>query len=96
MEPIHQAAYDGDVAAIDRLVAEDGERVNAQYQVDLGIARHNIRECTPLMLAAYQGHDAVVARLLAQGADMGLQSGTGSFATHGLATANSHLPWLCC
>ena len=26
MEPIHQAAYDGNVAAIDRLVAEDGRR----------------------------------------------------------------------
>ena len=29
MEPIHRAAYDGDVATIDRLVAEDGERLNA-------------------------------------------------------------------
>ena len=29
MEPIHQAAWDGDVAAIDRLVMEDGGRLNA-------------------------------------------------------------------
>ena len=29
MEPIHEAAWDGDMAAIDRLVAEDGERLNA-------------------------------------------------------------------
>ena len=34
MEPIHQAALDGDVAAMDRLVAEDGRRLNAQVQGD--------------------------------------------------------------
>ena len=36
MGPIHRAAWDGDVAAIYRLVAEDGQRLNAQNQVDLG------------------------------------------------------------
>ena len=75
MEPIHQAAWDGDVAAIDRLVAEDGERLNApNQQEDLGIEGLNFRECAPLMLAAYRGQDAAVARLLALGADVGLQS----------------------
>jgi hypothetical protein len=32
MEPIHDAAVYGDVAGIDRLVAEDGRRLNAQIQ----------------------------------------------------------------
>ena len=36
----------------------------------------------PLMLAAHRGQDAVVARLLALGADVGLQSVRGSSATH--------------
>ena len=82
MEPIHQAAWDGDVAAIDGLVEEDDKRLNARNLVELGIRGRDFRECTPLMLAAYRGQDAVVARLLALGADTGLQSGRGSFATH--------------
>ena len=88
MEAIHQAAWDGDVAAIDRLVAEDGERLNARNQVDLGIPGCDSRECTPLMVAACRGHDAAVVGLLALGADMGLQSARGSFATHWACFSN--------
>ena len=62
------------MAAIDRLVAEDGERLNAQTAVDLRIGDDDFGACTPLMLAAHQGQDAVVAWLLALGADVGLQS----------------------
>ena len=82
--PIHQAAWDGDVAAIDRLVAEDGERLNALIQGDLRIGALHFRGCTPLMVAAYRGQYAAVARLLASGADVGLQSRGGSIATHSL------------
>ena len=82
MEPIHQAAWDGDVAAIDGLVEEDDKRLNARNLVELGIRGRDFRECTPLMLAAYRGQDAVVARLLALGAEVGLQSVLGSLATH--------------
>lgn len=32
MEPIHQAAYDGDAEVVERLVAQDGGRLNAQIQ----------------------------------------------------------------
>ena len=58
------------------------KRLNAWNQVDLGIALSNFRGCTPLMVAAYRGRSAAVARLLALGADIGLQSVHGSFATH--------------
>lgn len=32
LEPIHQAALDGDVSALNGLVQEDGTRLNAQVQ----------------------------------------------------------------
>lgn len=35
MEPIHQAAVDGDLAAINRLVEEDGRRLSAQVREDV-------------------------------------------------------------
>ena len=82
MEPIHRAAWRVYVAAIDQLVAEDEERPNAQIQVDFRIGGTNFRACTPLMLAAHRGKDAVVGRLLALGADAGLQSVFGWFTTH--------------
>ena len=82
MEPIHKAAWDGDVAAIDRLVAEDGGRLNAEIQVVFRIGGIHFQACIPLMLGAYRSKDAVVARLLALGAEVGLQSVLGSLATH--------------
>jgi ankyrin repeat protein len=85
MEPIHQAAYDGDVAAIDRLVAEDGRRLNAQM-----LNRELWRDCPPLMLAAYKGHDAAVARLLALGADVGLTDARGDTAAHCACRGGDH------
>ena len=59
------------MAAIDRLVAQDGERLNARNQVDI----HDDA-------LAYRGQDAVVARVLALGADVGLKSDFGWLATH--------------
>ena len=83
MEPIHEAALDGDVAAIDRLVAEDGRRLNAQIQGDFAwLGGRRVAGCTPLMLAAWWGHDAAVARLLALGADVGLKDAKGETAAH--------------
>jgi hypothetical protein len=85
MEPIHRAAYDGDVAAIDRLVAEDGERLNAQIEADDEQEDGEfVAGCSPLMLAAWKGHDAAVARLLALGADTGLQDSEGQRGALGL------------
>ena len=94
MEPIHQAAWDGDVAAIDRLVAEDGERLNVQIEGnDEEVDDCLVSGCSPLMLAAWKGNDAAVARLVALGADAGLQSVRGSFATH-WACSGGHSPSL--
>ena len=84
MEPIHQAAWDGGVAAIDRLVAEDGRRLNAQIQGKVEVDFLCIEGCTPLMLAAFRGRDAAVARLLALGADTGLQDSEGQRGALGL------------
>ena len=70
MEPIHRAALDGDVAAIDRLVAEDGRRFDAQIQGGQTVGFGRVMGCPPLMLAAYKGHDTAVARLLALAADL--------------------------
>ena len=74
MEPIHRAAWDGDVATIDRLVAEDGRRLNAQIEDYVNVdGRWLFVGTTALMLAALRGHDAAVARLLALGANVGLK-----------------------
>lgn len=69
------------MAAIDRLVAEDGGRLNAKIQGKTIIGGLTFTGCTPLMLAAYRGHDAAVARLLALGADSGTMDENGNFAT---------------
>jgi hypothetical protein len=74
LEPIHCAAYDGALGEINRLVEEDGQRLNALIQGDSIIVGGDSAEgCTPLMLATWQGHDLVVGRLLALGADVGLR-----------------------
>lgn len=70
LEPIHQAALDGDVSALNGLVQEDGTRLNAQVQGQACVDGWSAQGCTPLILAAYRGRDAVVARLLALGADV--------------------------
>ena len=84
MEPIHQAAYDGDEATIDRLVAEDGRRLNAQIQGEhVEVYYQPVTGCAPLMFAAWKGHDTAVARLLVLGADVRLKDSTyGYTATH--------------
>lgn len=85
LEPIHRAAYDEDLATIDQLLQEDGGRLNAQ----VGPPRcFYAKSCTPLMLASWRGHDAVVARLLALGADLTVHDALNNQATHWACRSN--------
>ncbi|NIQ41119.1 MAG: hypothetical protein GTN85_03450, partial [Pseudomonas stutzeri] len=58
-DPLHDAAGDGDVAAVKRLLAL-GHAINARDE----------NEATPLHWAAYGGHAEVVRLLIARGADV--------------------------
>ena len=81
MGPILEAAFYGNVAAIDRFVQEDRRRLNAQIQGYHGLVNGLFVEgCSPLMLAAWNGYDAAVAQLLALGADVRLEDSTGRSA----------------
>jgi ankyrin repeat protein len=81
MEPIHIAAALGNLAEVNRLVEEDGQRLNAQAQGYDG-ERAVLNGTTSLMWAACEGHSTVVERLLALGADVGLRNEMGHTAAH--------------
>ena len=70
---IHAAAAGGDLAEVNRLLEEDGQRLSA-----LGGDEH----ITSLVAAAIGGHDAVVVRLIELGRDVNLQSHSGMSAAY--------------
>lgn len=72
---IHDLVERGDLEAIQRLLAEDPQQLAAQLEDGR----------TPLHVAAYGGHDQVVAFLLAEGADVNAQTTNGSTPLHGAA-----------
>jgi len=79
MDPIHQAAYDGNAAKVARLVQKDGQRLNAGTRGCFCLSGFKV---TPLMYGACMGHDAVVERLLSLGADVDRRDRNGSSAAH--------------
>lgn len=60
----------GETAAIERLVAEDGRRLNAQIQELLVLRGRLVEGCRPLMLTAWRRDHTTVSCLLALGADV--------------------------
>ena len=75
IEPIHLAAAKGDVDAVQRLIEEDGRRLNAMVKGDgdVFVNFSCVEGWTALSVAAYLGRDAVVKRLLELGADTELR-----------------------
>ena len=83
MERIHLAAYEGKEADVSQLVQEDGRRLNAQIQgAEVKVWGWYVGGCTPLMLAAWKGHDTVVTRLIELGADVRLSDAQRQHAVH--------------
>jgi len=73
METIRRAAIGGRLAEVNRLLEEDPGLLNARVSDD-GL--------TPLMGAAWEGHNAMVARLLQLGADVNARDESGRTAAH--------------
>lgn len=98
VDAIHRAAADGDAEEVTRLVAEGPRRLNLlaalPHFAHMGWL---FNDRTPLMVAAYAGHDVVVEQLIALGAEMGLVDRYGDTAAH-LAASSALLPqrWVCC
>ena len=86
-ERLFEAAREGDIAALDALLPDaTAEQLHEhhQYENELGFTT----SATPLLVAAWCGHEAIVRRLIAAGADAerGCSEGTPLMA----AVAKSH------
>jgi len=77
-QSIHQAAADGDAAAVRTLLAQDASLANSRDD----------RECTPLHHAAAAGHTELVALLADAGADIDAQNRSGETPLHWAAIRN--------
>ncbi len=78
MEAIHSAALDGRLGEVNRLLEEDPGLLNAR----------DFYGRTTLIVAAWRGHDAVVARLLQMGADVHARDEGGNTVAHEASMRN--------
>ena len=81
-QPIHRAAGYGNAKEVERLIEEDGRRLNARtiYNTYINNMYWTPSGSTPLTVAAITGRTAVVGRLLALGADKGSRNSVGEMA----------------
>ncbi len=69
-ERLFEAARDGDVAALDALLPDaTAEQLREEHEYEYMQGRFT--RATPLFAAAWDGHEAIVRRLISAGADVG-------------------------
>ena len=71
-ERLFEAARDGDVAALDALLPDaTAEQLHEEFDFDFdGGPGEEVFPATPLFVAVWHGHEAIVRRLIAAGADV--------------------------
>lgn len=87
MEPIHHAVREGNLPRMEQLLGEDETLLNArggeaQVLFTRGGRLYDIRNYTPLMVAATSTRTAVLERLLDLGADVRMTDSNGWSAAH--------------
>ena len=71
-ERLFEAARDGDVAALDALLPDaTAEQLHEEHEY---VAQGTTHRVTPLFVASWGGHEAIVRRLISAGADVALGS----------------------
>jgi hypothetical protein len=83
MEGIHEAAWHGNLKKVNRMLKKDMGRLNALVEDEhAGTDDCSLSGAAPLIVASYTGREAVVERLLALGADVGMGTEHGAAAAH--------------
>ena len=88
-ERLFEAARDGDVAALDALLPDaTAEQLHEKHRYEYMHGR--IARATPLFAAAWDGHEAIVRRLISAGADVERSSSIGLTPLMAAAATNRY------